>query len=198
MPQLQSIARCRATRDPACTTALACAASAATHALSARFARSRARASPNRSPSPARGIRRWSAKPIREPGGAGAREWRAAWCWAFARRSRAIRDAGASEQSFGEDPYLVGELGVAAIEGLQGSGKPHALAAGQGLRGRHRIRRARPCRPKAWGPRRSPSASFARSTSRPSSTRSAAPRGRDRRRRATRSTACRRTPTRGC
>lgn len=34
-------------------------------------------------------------------------------------------------ESFGEDPYLAGELGVAAIEGLQGSGKPHELAAGK-------------------------------------------------------------------
>jgi beta-glucosidase len=38
---------------------------------------------------------------------------------------------GRIDQSFGEDPYLVGELGVAAIEGLQGAGKPHELAAGK-------------------------------------------------------------------
>ncbi|HEY2629030.1 MAG TPA: glycoside hydrolase family 3 N-terminal domain-containing protein [Usitatibacter sp.] len=38
---------------------------------------------------------------------------------------------GHIEQSFGEDPYLVGEMGLAAIEGLQGAGKPHGLAAGK-------------------------------------------------------------------
>ena len=38
---------------------------------------------------------------------------------------------GRIERSFGEDPYLVGELGLAAIEGLQGPGKPHALAPGK-------------------------------------------------------------------
>jgi beta-glucosidase len=36
---------------------------------------------------------------------------------------------GPMERSFGEDPYLVGELGLAAIEGLQGAGKPHGLAS---------------------------------------------------------------------
>ena len=40
---------------------------------------------------------------------------------------------GRIDQSFGEDPYLVGELAVAAIEGLQGAGKPHELAAGKVL-----------------------------------------------------------------
>ena len=40
---------------------------------------------------------------------------------------------GRIEQSFGEDPYLVGEMGLAAIEGLQGTGKPHALAPGKVL-----------------------------------------------------------------
>ena len=30
---------------------------------------------------------------------------------------------GRIEETFGEDPYLVGELGVAAVEGLQGEGK---------------------------------------------------------------------------
>jgi beta-glucosidase len=38
---------------------------------------------------------------------------------------------GRVEQSFGEDPYLVGEMGLAAIEGLQGAGKPHTLAPGK-------------------------------------------------------------------
>ncbi len=41
---------------------------------------------------------------------------------------------GRIEETFGEDPYLVGELGVAAVEGLQGR-RPRPLAgAGQGVR----------------------------------------------------------------
>jgi beta-glucosidase len=36
---------------------------------------------------------------------------------------------GRIEETFGEDPYLCGEMGVAAVEGLQGAGKPEALAA---------------------------------------------------------------------
>jgi beta-glucosidase len=35
---------------------------------------------------------------------------------------------GRIEETFGEDPYLVGELGVAAVEGLQGEGKTWDLA----------------------------------------------------------------------
>ncbi|QYE35848.1 glycoside hydrolase family 3 C-terminal domain-containing protein [Polymorphobacter sp. PAMC 29334] len=38
---------------------------------------------------------------------------------------------GRIEETFGEDPYLVGELGVAAIEGLEGVGKPQMLAPGK-------------------------------------------------------------------
>ena len=43
------------------------------------------------------------------------------------------RDArwGRIEETFGEDPYLVGELGVAAVEGLQGVGKITTLAPGK-------------------------------------------------------------------
>jgi len=40
---------------------------------------------------------------------------------------------GRIEETFGEDPYLVGELGVAAIEGLQGVGTSHTLAPGKVL-----------------------------------------------------------------
>lgn len=38
---------------------------------------------------------------------------------------------GRIEETFGEDPYLVGELGVAAIEGLQGVGTGRTLAPGK-------------------------------------------------------------------
>jgi beta-glucosidase len=38
---------------------------------------------------------------------------------------------GRIEETFGEDPYLVGELGVAAVEGLQGEGKTWALGPGK-------------------------------------------------------------------
>jgi beta-glucosidase len=38
---------------------------------------------------------------------------------------------GRIEETFGEDPYLVGELGVAAVEGLQGEGKARALTDGK-------------------------------------------------------------------
>jgi beta-glucosidase len=43
------------------------------------------------------------------------------------------RDArwGRFEETFGEDPYLVGEMGVAAVEGLQGTGKVRTLAPGK-------------------------------------------------------------------
>jgi beta-glucosidase len=40
---------------------------------------------------------------------------------------------GRIEETFGEDPYLVGEMGVAAVEGLQGSGKGPRLGEGQVL-----------------------------------------------------------------
>lgn len=42
-----------------------------------------------------------------------------------------VRDPrwGRIEETFGEDPYLVGEMGVAAVEGLQGEGKPGMLPA---------------------------------------------------------------------
>ena len=36
---------------------------------------------------------------------------------------------GRIEETFGEDPYLVGEMGVAAVEGLQGEGKSAELSA---------------------------------------------------------------------
>ncbi|HEX5787771.1 MAG TPA: glycoside hydrolase family 3 N-terminal domain-containing protein [Woeseiaceae bacterium] len=41
-----------------------------------------------------------------------------------------VRDPrwGRIEETFGEDPYLVGEMGVAAVEGLQGEGKFERLA----------------------------------------------------------------------
>ena len=38
---------------------------------------------------------------------------------------------GRIEETFGEDPYLVGEMGVAAVEGLQGVGKNPKLAPGK-------------------------------------------------------------------
>jgi beta-glucosidase len=38
---------------------------------------------------------------------------------------------GRLEETFGEDPYLVGELGVAAVEGLQGEGKAWDLKSGK-------------------------------------------------------------------
>ncbi len=40
---------------------------------------------------------------------------------------------GRIEETFGEDPYLVGELGVAAVEGLQGAGKDPVLKPGKVL-----------------------------------------------------------------
>ena len=40
---------------------------------------------------------------------------------------------GRIEETFGEDPYLVGELGVAAVEGLQGVGKDPKLKPGKVL-----------------------------------------------------------------
>lgn len=44
-----------------------------------------------------------------------------------------VRDPrwGRFEETFGEDPYLVGEMGVAAVEGLQGMGKARTLAPGK-------------------------------------------------------------------
>jgi beta-glucosidase len=38
---------------------------------------------------------------------------------------------GRIEETFGEDPYLVGEMGVAAVEGLQGQGKARVLGPGK-------------------------------------------------------------------
>ncbi len=38
---------------------------------------------------------------------------------------------GRIEETFGEDPYLVGEMGVAAVEGLQGVGTDRRLGEGQ-------------------------------------------------------------------
>jgi beta-glucosidase len=38
---------------------------------------------------------------------------------------------GRIEETFGEDPYLVGELGVASIEGIQGTGRTRTLAPGK-------------------------------------------------------------------
>jgi len=37
---------------------------------------------------------------------------------------------GRIEETFGEDPYLVGEMGVAAVEGLQGTGRERLLTPG--------------------------------------------------------------------
>lgn len=44
-----------------------------------------------------------------------------------------VRDPrwGRIEETFGEDPYLVGEMGVAAVEGLQGTGKDPMLPPGK-------------------------------------------------------------------
>jgi beta-glucosidase len=38
---------------------------------------------------------------------------------------------GRIEETFGEDPYLAGEMGVAAVEGLQGEGKTRVLSPGK-------------------------------------------------------------------
>jgi beta-glucosidase len=38
---------------------------------------------------------------------------------------------GRIEETFGEDPYLVGEMGVASVEGLQGEGKARVLGSGK-------------------------------------------------------------------
>jgi beta-glucosidase len=38
---------------------------------------------------------------------------------------------GRIEETFGEDPYLAGEMGVASVEGLQGPGKARTLAPGK-------------------------------------------------------------------
>jgi beta-glucosidase len=38
---------------------------------------------------------------------------------------------GRIEETFGEDPYLAGEMGVASVEGLQGTGKVRTLAPGK-------------------------------------------------------------------
>lgn len=38
---------------------------------------------------------------------------------------------GRIEETFGEDPYLVSEMGVAAVEGLQGTGRARRLAQGK-------------------------------------------------------------------
>ncbi len=38
---------------------------------------------------------------------------------------------GRIEETFGEDPYLVGEMGVAAVEGLQGLGRARTLGPGK-------------------------------------------------------------------
>jgi beta-glucosidase len=38
---------------------------------------------------------------------------------------------GRIEETFGEDPYLAGEMGVAAVEGLQGTGRVTTLAPGK-------------------------------------------------------------------
>jgi beta-glucosidase len=38
---------------------------------------------------------------------------------------------GRIEETFGEDPYLVGEMGVAAIEGVQGTGRARTLGPGK-------------------------------------------------------------------
>jgi len=44
-----------------------------------------------------------------------------------------VRDPrwGRIEETFGEDPFLVGEMGVASVEGLQGPGRDHRLGEGQ-------------------------------------------------------------------
>ena len=74
---------------------------------------------------------------------------------------------GRTEETYGEDPYLVTRLGVAAIRGYQGPGLP--LAAGQGVRDRQALRGARPARGRHQHGARPPSASAtcARSTCSP-------------------------------
>ncbi len=59
-----------------------------------------------------------------------------------------VRDPrwGRIEETWGEDPYLVGEMGVAAVEGLQGPGKFEKLRRRQGLRHAEAHDRSRPAR----------------------------------------------------
>src|SRR3546814_11873372 len=40
-------------------------------------------------------------------------------------------DVCSSDLTYGEDPYLVGEMGVAAVEGLQGKGRSRLLPPGK-------------------------------------------------------------------
>ncbi len=129
MPQLQIIARCRAIATPV-TLALACAAPAFS-AMAEGQLRSLERSG---FPEPFALACSWDPALVRETYSEMAAIARAQGAKMVLGPSLAIeRDPrrGRIDQSFGEDPYLVGELGVAAIEGLQGPGKPHELAAGK-------------------------------------------------------------------
>ncbi len=53
---------------------------------------------------------------------------------------------GRIEETFGEDPFLVGEMGVAAVEGLQGVGKDRSWRTGPGAGDAQAHDRPRPAR----------------------------------------------------
>ena len=105
---------------------------------------------------------------------------------------------GRIEETYGEDPFLVSEFGIAAVRGYQGRSLPlgpgkvfataEALRRARLARGRHQHRARR------W----SASASSAPSSSGRSSARSRRPAPTRSCRATTRSTACRRTSTAGC
>ncbi|MGN6376131.1 MAG: glycoside hydrolase family 3 N-terminal domain-containing protein [Sphingomonas sp.] len=75
----------------------------------------------------------WNTALIRQVNGVTAREIRARGVTqALTPVIDIARDPrwGRIEETFGEDPYLVGEMGVAAIEGLQGPGRARTLTPG--------------------------------------------------------------------
>jgi beta-glucosidase len=76
----------------------------------------------------------WDPPLLREVNGITAREIRARGVsLALTPVVDVARDPrwGRIEETFGEDPYLVGEMGVAAVEGLQGEDKARVLAPGK-------------------------------------------------------------------
>jgi len=129
MPQLQTIAGCRAIATLA-TTVLAFAA-LATQAMAETQLRSLERTG---YPEPFALACSWDPALVREAYSEIAAMARASGSTMVLGPTLAVaRDPrrGSLQRSFGEDPYLVGEIGVAAIEGLQGNGKPHHLAEGK-------------------------------------------------------------------
>jgi beta-glucosidase len=76
----------------------------------------------------------WDPPLLREVNGITAREIRARGVsLALTPVVDVARDPrwGRIEETFGEDPYLVAEMGVAAVEGLQGEGKARVLGPGK-------------------------------------------------------------------